>query len=487
MFPKYSLLFCAAGILGMGVAATAQTFKKERSVSGTSTVRYKVWSPYPAIGVDFDSTTWQQRKDENNQPIFNGRMTGPQDQTQSPATPSKVVVAPLKKLACAVEQATDTDTWTFDKNGDGQISSDPADGERGTATDEVVQTWTCTGGGFVMQDEAGTETLVTSISSTDANFGQWTHDWKAPAAPGKYTVSCRWEDQAGAVPAGEQGSRDDGPTVRSADVVVYSASLRFLSSKVAAGGMEDAAHRSRYELRITDDQGIGLPAVSVPPPVVVHGGHGLFDTGTVGVQDDAVSAFATNDVAATDANGIVGGTFTSGKRASEPTSIMVPLNGDESGPQTPLIEQVWNELPPYREDNDDAWDYDDYFNFNTYSFITYRMAYNRDGVVVPITNHDLEFRTVGFSGDEWNSTIGFDWDGDDIVDGDYEHQEYSEDDEDTSGFEKWSGLVQWVQPTEEVPGSYVGWQDVTLNEDFIIDTVWFDVTDFSVAANEGVR
>lgn len=92
---------------------------------------------------------------------------------------------------------------------------------------------------------------------------------------------------------------------------------------------------------------------------------------------------------------------------------------------------------------DDAWSYEPYFYYDESSDIEYRMAYNRDGGEVNITEHSMEPETTSIIGYEWDYSAGEDWDEDGSPDGDYSHETYSKNDADSSGYDAWSGLVEW--------------------------------------------
>jgi hypothetical protein len=428
-----------------------------KSINVVVTEGSKAWTSGSIIGAVLDTQTLEPRRDNQGNVIVDGRITAPQDQTQSPVDPERVIVAPLRKLSCGAEAATDYDAWTLDRNSDGQISTVRDDDEKGIGLDSTVTTWSSSapyggGGGFVMQDEEGNITLVSSIASNAPNFAQWTGQWQAPSVAQSCTLTVTHEDVATVPTTPDTGVRDDGALAYSVQVVVYSASAQFLSGKVAAGAVDNDSHKARFFVRITDREGNILSGVKVEGAVdIIDGGWGSEDSGQPGPQDDSVSATASLDVPptppigegdggvppsppspTTDGEGKVYGSFRSGHRIEplKPTVIIVRLNGDNSGP-TAQITQVWNELS-----HEQAWEYDPYFYLGEPSPVAYKIQYQtgvdstQSPIMQPITGHAVKFETTRIDGWEWNPNIGEDWTGpndepDGIVDGDYEYKSYS--------------------------------------------------------------
>lgn len=256
---------------------------------------------------------------------------------------------------------------------------------------------------------------------------------------------------------------NDRSVTDNATLLVYALSMRFLKEKVAVGAVDDEAHQAGFEIRATDADGDGVSGVEVNEPQVTSGGRG---------PESGISAIVEVDGGTTDDEGRVQGTFTSGNR-TETTTIAV-----EGGPSA-SISQVWSELS-----DEETWEFEPYFDYDEASTITFNMAYTRDGQQVPITGHELEPTTTAISGFEWNPDIGEDWDEDGTVDGDYETASYSEDDEDTSGFDEWSDLVEWGSVSED-EGSYTADQTIKWDEDFIVDSVYFWMWDNSSYGPDG--
>ncbi len=127
----------------------------------------KNWVPGPNIGHVVDAQG-NPVNDESGQPQINGRLTAPQDKTQSPADPVTVYALAGEELTCAVEEVTDTDLWTMNS---------PTAGEtHGQGNDGILYAWTCSGGEF-----------------TQATEGDSTK-WKAPAMVSTYTITCTMSD-----------------------------------------------------------------------------------------------------------------------------------------------------------------------------------------------------------------------------------------------------------------------------------------------------
>ncbi len=397
----------------------------------------KVWDAGTAIGVvlDPDGT---QATDENGNPKFDGRMTGPQDQTQPQDQWKTPTVKVGKTLNCGVESASDFDHWTKD-DGDGD---DCTKGPEGYSGDGVTYTWS----------GAGTFEDIHSAGTT----------WTAPSTPGRYTLTCTMDDTPSPVNAPETGSRDDGAISVSCVVSVYKLSVQFVEDEVAAGAIGNPGHQSGFNVIASDGQG-GVPNVTVEAPEVTSGGLGPYED---------ITASVSMDNATTDSNGKAHGTFTSGHRIQK-TTISV-YNQSKDDKSSDGIEQVWNS-------ESDAWSYEPYFDFDVNTPITYKMSYSRG----PISGHSLQFFNTSISGYEWDPTLGEDWDGDGVPDGDYAYRTYSEDDDISAGWDQYEGLSQWGNTSEGDAGEYTANQTVGWDWDFIVDDVKFDMTDNTVYYDGG--
>jgi hypothetical protein len=417
----------------------------EATPGPTPTLAPPVWDAGLGIGVVADSDGTQATTSgpppEGGQPLFDGRMTAPEDQTDEEADPAKVQVG--KWLSCAVEDASDSDHWSQE---DGQPCKTNPDG---IEDDGVHYTWTATGGSFEGPlDNEGNPTQVSSIQGQGAK-------WIAPMTPGKYTISCTIDDTP--TPADdpnteavETGNRDDDAITRSCVVTVYSFSLRFLESEVAVGAVNNAAHQATYEISASDGTD-PVADVEVDEPSILEG------TG-LGPNDESTASCVKLDDK-TDALGKATGTFTSGNRVV-PTTII--YEGAQAS-----INQVWSDLS-----DEEAWVFDPYFDYDVASPITFNMAYSRNGNRVSISGHSVEPATTAISGYEWDEDIGEDYDEDGLPDGDYKVVSYSGEDEDTTKFDEWSGLVEWGTVSDN-DGSYVVDQTINLDEDFVLDSVYF--------------
>lgn len=172
----------------------------------------KAWTAGSAIGTKINA--------QGQVTGYDGRMTAPQDQTKSPATPSKVIVEVGKTLSCNVESATDMDHWTRkDQNG---IPFDSGD-----AADTVNYMWA--GGTFV----TGTNLDGTPITATEVKAQSAT--WLAPMTPGRYTISCIVDDTPTPVTPPETGDRGDSTVTRSVEVIVYRVDMSLSLSRPGFG------------------------------------------------------------------------------------------------------------------------------------------------------------------------------------------------------------------------------------------------------------
>ena len=189
------------GALGLGLVGTTTARAQEATPNPSPTTEAtrspKDWSANTVIGTRLD--------DKGKFAGNDGRMISPQNQTQSPFSPTSVIVEVGKTLPCSVEQATDMDHWV-QKDNDGDSSNDNDYGEDyGDSGDGVNYTWNCTGGGFP------TETVSSGSSAT----------WTAPTTPGRYILSCVINDTPTPIDSPpETGGRDDGEVVRSVEVNV---------------------------------------------------------------------------------------------------------------------------------------------------------------------------------------------------------------------------------------------------------------------------
>ena len=410
----------------------------------------KAWSPGPKIGVITDEQG-NPVNDEDGNPTMNGHLLAPQDQTQTPADPAQVFVTPGQELPCEVDEVTDTDLWT-------RSDDDPNSEDSGSEDDEIVYEWMCSGGEFT-QGTDGASTM-----------------WMAPTTPGTYTLSVTMNDAPTAVEAPDTGSRDDDndeALSRSVTVTVVAPALSFTQSVVAVGAQTNDAHKAAFEITVTDQAGNPIPDVEVETPVVVEG------TG-LGPNDET-AAEVEMESNTTDENGKARGHITSGNRLGN-TTIRIPTDPDapQNGP-TASVEQVWNQLS-----DEEAWSYDPYFEYDESSPINYRMAYTRDGEEVNITEHNMEPELTAISGYEWHYIAGEDWDEDGLPNGDYFYETYSIDDADSSGYDAWSGLVEWGGVSES-DGTYTVPQTIKYDEDFEVDTVYFWLWDNDSYGEDGAE
>jgi hypothetical protein len=81
---------------------------------------------------------------------------------------------------------------------------------------------------------------------------------------------------------------------------------------------------------------------------------------------------------------------------------------------------------------------------------------------------------------------GEDWDDDGSPDGDYQGATYSIDDADSSGYDAWSGLVEWGGVSES-DGTYTASQTIKYDEDFEMDSVYFWLWDNDSYGKDGAK
>lgn len=272
-----------------------------------------------------------------------------------------------------------------------------------------------------------------------------------------------------AKPATYTAKIDDKDISNSDTTRGYSLGLSFKHSQVAIGAKDNLAHQSEFTFTASDVDG-PVSDVEVETPEVTDGGLGPNDVITASVKMDGGST--------TDSKGEVKGKFTSGNRLQD-TQIGIKREGNVV--LSASIKQVWNALG-----DDEAWSYDPYFYYGESSDIEYRMAYNRGGEEVNIAGHSMEPETTSISGYEWDYGAGEDWDEDGSPDGDYFYETYSKDDEDSSGYNAWSDLVEWGDVSES-DGTYTVPQTIKYDEDFEIDSVYFWLWDNDSYGEDGAE
>lgn len=373
-------------------------------------------------------------------PIDGGRLLAPQDQTQTPATPSTITVLVGRELSVSVEEATDSDKWTQDINGDGDTSDE---GESATASESVSYSWSG-GGNF---EDAGANSTT----------------WKA-TSPGVYTLVCTiddaWTQGQTGVSSTETGNRNDAPITRSIAVTVYQVSLTVARSgtedygetaKVAAGG-KGGEHTATLLVQVEPV----IAGLALPQPTITDGGRGKTN------DPDDITATATLSVAPgetepkTDSEGKIRGSFTSGNRAE--TTIVKLILDDSPGasnnpPVNPSvdIEQSWTELEPYDKDNPEnaAWTHAPFFYFGVPSPIEYKMAFEGDNGKVPISGHTVDLKTSVLSGMVWEAEA--DTDGDGEPDGQWKPVSYNKQQIEEKGLQ---GVATYSYPTpRETPAA----------------------------------
>jgi hypothetical protein len=227
---------------------------------------------------------------------------------------------------------------------------------------------------------------------------------------------------------------------------------------VAAGGLSSSEHKADVQVTATDSDGNPLSGISVPAPTIQDGD---------GVSTDAGISPSSST---TDSNGKANFTFTSSDIVG---NVTLKEDGGESTASA-SIDQGWDSLS-----NDDQWDYDEYFDYDTPSSITFDMSLNSTPVdqtgSIPISGHDIHIVATEVSGWQWDPNAGDDWDGDGYPDGDYEYQNPQDYGVIAS---EYGDLVPDAVASEGSPGSYTAQQTVHSNDDFLVDEVYFDAVDY---------
>lgn len=224
------------------------------------------------------------------------------------------------------------------------------------------------------------------------------------------------------------------------------------SATVAAGGKSTSEHQADVVVIATDDDGNPMSGISVDAPTIQNG---------EGVETDA-SVSVVN--ATTDGDGKAYFTFTSSDIVGD---VTLEEDGGESSASA-SISQSWT------QDLDDGnWEYDEYFDYDTPSDITFIMALD-SGETIPIAGHDIRFVTTEVSGWEWNPAAGEDWDEDGYPDGDYEYRNPQDYDTVKSEY----GELVTYGTVSKSGGHYTTQQVINSNEDFWVDEIYFDAVDW---------
>jgi hypothetical protein len=231
---------------------------------------------------------------------------------------------------------------------------------------------------------------------------------------------------------------------------------------VAAGGLGSSEHKADVQVTAKDSDGNPMSGISVDAPTIQN-------------EDNYVSKKAniSPSSATTDSEGKANFTFTSSDIVG---NVTLEEDGGESSASA-SISQQWTQVL-----NDGNWDYDDYFDYDIASPISFQMALNSDGSS-PITGHDIRFINTEIDGYEWDPNAGEDWDGDGYPDGDYVEKHLIGDDIDNDGY---GNLVTYGngndngEATESPAGSgiYTAQQTVNSDDDFWVDTIYFNATDW---------
>lgn len=308
---------------------------------------------------------------------------------------------------------------------------------------------------------------------TDPDWGLWTGGadadsslgWSSPGKTGDFQIRVNGQIVCGDGPGGQPidfSAGWDGSVDFNAEIKVRrkdSGDDYSSSATVAAGGLGSSEHQANVQVTAKDSDGNPMSGISVPAPTIQNG--------------DGVSTNASisPSSATSDSNGKADFTFISSDIVG---NVTLEEDGGESSASA-SIGQGWNSLS-----EDDQWDYDEYFDYDTPSNLTFNMSLNSTPVdqpgSVPIKGHDIRIVTTDVSGWQWDPNAGEDWDGDGYPDGDYEYQNpqnYS------IVASEYGDLVPDAIASEGSPGRYTAQQTVRSNEDFLVDNVYFEAFDYS--------
>ena len=134
----------------------------------------------------------------------------------------------------------------------------------------------------------------------------------------------------------------------------YGVSIAFAHSQVAIGAAQNAAHQSAFTLTAATPDG-PVAGIELDAPSVLSGGLG--PNAAITADIDMAEGAATN------AQGKIEGTFTSGNRLQ---STVIGYRQSQQTFASASIEQVWNALPPSQR-----WSHDPYFYYDEASTVSY--------------------------------------------------------------------------------------------------------------------
>ncbi len=158
----------------------------------------------------------------------------------------------------------------------------------------------------------------------------------------------------------------------------WKVSIQFMRSKVAAGAIDNPAHKSEFTVQVLDSKGAPLVGVDVPLPKVVKGGLGPNDEPTITAKLSWNAEYLADKqtvIAKTDKKGQAKGVFISGHR-TETCEIQL-MDAKAS------IPQVWNE----REDRFDSH----LENFGSPTLVGYTMSFKDGEEEISIMGHKISF------------------------------------------------------------------------------------------------
>jgi hypothetical protein len=229
------------------------------------------------------------------------------------------------------------------------------------------------------------------------------------------------------------------------------------SATVAAGGFGSDEHKADVKVIATDSDGGPIEGISVKAPSIQN-------------DDDYVDrkANVSPSSATTNSDGEALFTFTSSDIAgTSGYDVTLRSDGGESA-DSATITQVWTQLANTEGDKPtDSWAYEDDFEYNIASPITFRMALNSNGDL-PIRGHDIQIVISELDGFKWNPSTGM-----------FDSMKYLSDDIPTS----YSTLIApglTAATSESSPGIYTMAHTIDYTLDFMPSKIEFKAVDMGV-------
>ena len=255
--------------------------------------------------------------------------------------------------------------------------------------------------------------------------------------------------------AGESG----GPTLP-IDIAApkeWKVSLQFSRTKVAAGAIDNPAHKSEFVVQVLDAKGAPLVGINVPLPKVVKGGLGSKDEPLITARLSWNAEFLAEkqtSIAKTDKKGQARGVFTSGHR-TETCEIQL-MDAKAS------IPQVWNE----REDRFDSH----LESFGSPTHVGYMMSFRDGEEEISIMGHKISFAPTSIELLVNDPTDGPDEDRDGKPDGKARIVRVSNKTPEDPFWRAFLSASKWDYVViEDKPGHYSGQYLAAIPENVIVD------------------